>query len=124
MIELKRKTQTHAGRAEMALNALEAGQDTQSIPAAESSRKRQGQPFTGYDSSRDYKAMYADVFKFHTKYNPPDIADKGKPGGYWWTLNEEMIQLANRYGNDAFMNGLLNAVYNELEREYQQRTEK
>ena len=106
MIELKRKTQ-HP--------------EAQPIPAAGSSKK-QSINFTGYDSSRDYKAMYADVFKFHTKHNPPDTADKGQPGGYWWTLNEDMIQLANRYGNDAFMNGLLNAVYSELEREYQQRT--
>ena len=85
--------------------------------------RKQGQPFTGYDNSRDYRSMYADVFKFHEQHSPPDTADKeGKPGGYWWMLNEDMIQLANRYGNDAFMNGLLNAVYSELERDYQQRT--
>ena len=76
-------------------------------------------PFTGIDASRDYRAMYADVFKFHERFNPPDFTDTdGPPGRYWWTAAAELTQLADKYHNDAFMTALLTAVYAELEREY------
>ena len=76
-------------------------------------------PFTGIDASRDYRAMYADVFKFHERFNPPDFTDTdGQPGRYWWTAAAELTQLADKYHNDAFMTALLTAVYAELEREY------
>lgn len=124
MIELKRKAQKPTERAEMPLKSVLPQVQGETPASDKPALKRQQMPFKSIDGQRDYKAMYADVFKFHEKYSPPDARDTGQPGGYWWTASEELTQLGAKYGNDAFITALLVAVYGELEREYQAIIEK
>ena len=121
MIELKRKTQTGAERAETPLNcAVSHGNekhvfDTQEIKNANTAQIK---PFQSIDGKSDYRAMFAAAYKFHEKHNPPEADETGEPGGYWWRVSEDMTQLAQKYNNNDFMNALLLAVFSELEREY------
>ena len=115
MIAIKPKSQ----QTETPVKPLANGQENKPAPAAETGVKRQTTPFTGADGSRDYRAIYADIFKFHEAHNPPDISDtSGDPDGYWWTVGIELTQLSKKYGGDEFANNLLMAVFTELEREY------
>ena len=80
-------------------------------------QKRQPETFTSSDGTRDYRALFRDVYGYLRKYLPPVIDDKGKPGGYWWSAGMELLELEVKYKNDKFANALIVAVFNELERE-------
>lgn len=118
MIEIKRKSQNSAERAEMPLKTgLPQGQG-ETPTNGETALKGQIKPFQSVDGKQDYRAMFADVYKFHEKFNPPDAADTGEKGGYWWTASEELTQLAGKYPGSEFFTKLLLTVFEELEREY------
>lgn len=72
---------------------------------------------------RDYRAMYADAYTFHERHNPPSIGSEQTEIDYWMKSAKDMTELANRHGNDTFMNALLIAIYAELEREYKSQKE-
>lgn len=88
-------------------------------------------PFTGIDSSRNYRAMYRAVCNFHEKHNPQKWrglsfgqTDDNEPDcSYWGRATDEMGAIALQFDNDPFVTGLLLAVWDELEREYQQMKE-
>ena len=77
-------------------------------------------PFTGIDARRDYRAMYRAACDFHERHNPPCLDDEME---YWTQAADDMSEVAARFDNDAFLIGLLIAVYNELEREYKRLAE-
>ena len=118
MIEIKRKSQNSAERAETPLKSIlpqgQGGTPASGEPALKGQRK----PFTDVCSSKDYREIYRAIFDFHERHNPPELDLTGEPGGYWWTASEELTRLANQFGNDEFANALLLAVFEELEREY------
>ena len=85
---------------------------------AKQALKGQIKPFKSIDGETDYRELYRDIFKFHEKYNPPDVTDTGEKGGYWYSASEELTELANKYPNNKFATDLLLAVFSELEEEY------
>ena len=118
MIEIKRKSQNSVQRAEMPLKTVLPHEQGETLANDKPALKGQIKPFTDVCSSKDYRAIYRAVFDFHERHNPPELDLTGEPGGYWWTASEELMQLAEQFGNDKFANALLLAVFDELEREY------
>jgi hypothetical protein len=91
-------------------------------------------PFTGTDQHRNYRAMYRAACDFHERHNPPRVeaaywkshipgTDDPPPSEveYWQRTAQDASDTATAQGNDPFLIGLLAAVYEELEREYEQR---
>ena len=85
---------------------------------AKQALKGQIKPFKSIDGETDYRELYRDVFKFHEKYNPPELDLTGEEGGYWWRAGEELTQLAGKYHSSKLSSDLLLAVFRELETEY------
>ena len=69
------------------------------------------------DPARDYRAMYAALFRFHERHNPPIIGEDNGDG-YWAATTNDMQATAKQFNDDPFLTGLLLAVFDELEREY------
>lgn len=61
--------------------------------------------------------MYAALFRFHERHNPPTLGDDDG-ALYWAATTDEMIAIAQQFNNDPFMMNLLCVVFDELEREY------
>lgn len=88
--------------------------------------------FTDISGKRNYKALYRAAHDFHLRHHPP-LADREywrthKAGeddtpqaevDYWTETAKDMAETARAYNNDPFLSALLEACYNELEREYQ-----
>ena len=70
------------------------------------------------DPARDYRAMYAALFRFHERHNPPTIGEDNGDG-YWAATTDDMQATAQLFNGDPFMVNLLCIVFEELEREYQ-----
>ena len=70
------------------------------------------------DPARDYRAMYAALFRFHERHNPPTIGEDNGDG-YWTATTDDMQATAQLFNGDPFMVNLLCIVFEELEREYQ-----
>ena len=87
---------------------------------AQTALKSAYSPFTGIDARRDYRAMYRAACDFHERHNPPRLDDEME---YWTQAADDMSEVAAGFDNDAFLIGLLIAVYNELEREYKRLVE-
>lgn len=121
MIEIKRKSQNSAERAEMPLKGVAAQKAGEYLPDSKPALKWQQTPFKSIDGKRDYREIYRAIFDFHERHNPPELDLTGEPGGYWSTIKEEILQLVKRFGDDKFANALLIAVFDELEREYNKR---
>lgn len=114
MLEIKRKPQQPAGRTEM---PVEAFYGNRAIDTTVNAQKRQLQPFTGLDSTRNYRTMYRAACDFHERHNPPRWdADRGL--AYWQDVADDMEALVIDSGNDPFLQGLLFSVFDELEREF------
>lgn len=78
---------------------------------------RTRQAFTApTDATRDYRAMYAALFRFHEKYTPPQTGDDGAQ--YWAGVSDELSIIAQQFNDDPFMINLLCVVFEELESEY------
>ena len=69
------------------------------------------------DPARDYRAMYAALFRFHERHNPPTIGEDNGDG-YWIATTDDMQATAQLFNDDPFMLNLLCTVFEELEREY------
>ena len=69
------------------------------------------------DPARDYRAMYAALFRFHERHNPPTIGEDNGDG-YWAATTDDMQATAKQFNDDPFMLNLLCTVFEELEREY------
>ena len=86
--------------------------------ASQGATERVRRSFTApTDPARDYRAMYAALFRFHERHNPPTMGDDDG-ALYWQTTNDDMIATAQQFDDDPFMLNLLYAVFNELEMEY------
>ena len=90
-------------------------------------------PLTGIDQCRNYRAMYRAACDFHERHNPPLVeaayweshipgTDDPPPSEveYWQQTAQDVSDTARAQGNDPFLIGLIMAVYEELEREYEQ----
>lgn len=87
--------------------------------------------FTNASGTRNYKALYRAAHDYHKRHNPP-IVDRAywethtagedeTPQAeldYWESATDDIAATANAYNNDPFLTGLLVAVFEELEREY------
>ena len=69
------------------------------------------------DPARDYRAMYAALFRFHERHNPPTLGDDDG-ALYWAAVSDDMQATAQQFNGDPFMVNLLCIVFEELEREY------
>lgn len=86
--------------------------------APQSAPQRTQRPFTApTDATRDYRAMYAALFRFHERHNPPTLGDDDG-AMYWASASDDMQATAQKFDNDPFLTGLLLTVFDELEREY------
>lgn len=94
-------------------------------------------PFAGVDEKRDYRAMYRAAFEYHDRHNPPRIDRKywqtHTPGvddtpqaelEYWQQAAQDMQAESDRYERDPFLTTLLEAVYEELAREYESKRQR
>lgn len=79
-----------------------------------SASSRPLKPFTGTDSTRNYRAMYRAACNFHEKHNPPPGMDSD---AYWDEVGADMLNIAKQFDCDKFMIALLWAVADELARE-------
>lgn len=123
MIEIKRSApQPAQKRAEMPVLAPGREQpingifDAQTAPQGTTERVRCS--FTApTDPARGYRAMYAALFRFHERHNPPALGDDDG-ALYWAATTDDMQATAQQFNNDPFMVDLLCIVFEELEREY------
>ena len=88
--------------------------------------------FMSASGTRNYKALYRAAHDYHIQHAPPVVdraywethtAGKDEPPqaelDYWAEAAADVSATARAFGNDPFLIGLLVAVYEELEREYQ-----
>lgn len=93
-------------------------------------------PFTGIDTSRNYRAMYRAVCNLHERFNPPLVEglywQDHTPGidetpqtelDYWADVAKAVGETAADFQQDPFITGMLIAVVEELEREYRAKKE-
>lgn len=84
--------------------------------APQSATRRERREFAApTDPTRDYRAMYAALFRFHERHSSPRDCD---PDKYWAAVCDDMSAVGDSFGNDPFLTGLLLVVFEELEREY------
>lgn len=125
MIEIKRKAQqahtaptappqtVQAGTVEMGNQPAKTAQG-----ASQSATRRPQREFTApTDTARDYRAMYAALFRFHERHSPPTPGDDDG-ALYWAATTDDMTAIAQQFNDDPFMMNLLCVVFDELEREY------
>lgn len=125
MIEIKRKAQqAHTAPTAPPQAAQTDARKTGSPSAGTAQTAKQGatervrRSFTApTDPARDYRAMYAALFRFHERHNPPTIGEDNGDG-YWIATTDDMQATAKQFNDDPFMVNLLCAVFEELEREY------
>ena len=123
MIEIKRSApQPAQKRADMPVLAPGREQpingifDAQTAPQGNTERVRCS--FTApTDPARGYRAMYAALFRFHERHNPPALGDDDG-ALYCAATTDDMQATAQQFNNDPFMVDLLCIVFEELEREY------
>ena len=125
MIEIKRKAQQahtaptappQAAQTDAGKTASPSAGTAQTAPQGATERVRRS--FTApTDPARDYRAMYAALFRFHDRHNPPTIGEDNGDG-YWIATTDDMQATAQQFNGDPFMVNLLCIVFEELEREY------
>ena len=90
-----------------------------------------GAALTDHTGSRNYKSLYRIAHDFHQRHNPPtvrrDYWQDHRPGEdeppeeelrYWTETAADISKTSAAGGNDPFLNDLLTAIMDELEREY------
>ncbi len=117
MIKIKRKAQKPVERTGTPVGAIDGTGLVNSTQDAQSALKRKLEPFTGIDSSRNYRAMYRAACEYHERHNPPRLDDDNGET-YWAEAVEDIGVVSSTFDNDPFLMGLLTAIYDELEREY------
>lgn len=125
MIEIKRKAQQahtaptappQAAQTDAGKTGSPSAGTAQTAPQGATERVRRS--FTApTDPARDYRAMYAALFRFHERHNPPTIGEDNGDG-YWIATTDDMQATAKQFNDDPFMLNLLCTVFEELEREY------
>ena len=125
MIEIKRKAQQvhtattappQAAQTDAGKTGNPSAGTAQTAPQGATERVRRS--FTApTDPARDYRAMYAALFRFHERHNPPTIGEDNGDG-YWTATTDDMQATAQLFNGDPFMVNLLCTVFEELEREY------
>ena len=125
MIEIKRKAQQahtaptappQAAQTDARKTGSPSAGTAQTAPQGATERVRRS--FTApTDPARDYRAMYAALFRFHERHNPPTIGEDNGDG-YWIATTDDMQATAKQFNDDPFMLNLLCTVFEELEREY------
>lgn len=125
MIEIKRKAQQahtaptappQAAQTDAGKTGSPSAGTAQTAPQGATERARRS--FTApTDPVRDYRAMYAALFRFHERHNPPTIGEDNGDG-YWIATTDDMQATAKQFNDDPFMLNLLCTVFEELEREY------
>ena len=88
-------------------------------------------PLSDPSGSRDYKRLYRMAFDFHQRHNPPTVDREywrvRIPGvddtpeaelRYWEEAAKDLSETASAGKGDPFLQALLVAVYEELERQY------
>lgn len=125
MIEIKRKAQQahtvptappQAAQTDAGKTGSPSAGAAQTAPQGATERARRS--FTApTDPARDYRAMYAALFRFHERHNPPTIGEDNGDG-YWIATTDDMQATAKQFNDDPFMLNLLCTVFEELEREY------
>ena len=125
MIEIKRKAQQahtaptappQAAQTDARKTGSPSAGTAQTAPQGATERVRRS--FTApTDPARDYRAMYAALFRFHDRHNPPTIGEDNGDG-YWIATTDDMQATAKQFNDDPFMLNLLCTVFEELEREY------
>lgn len=115
MIEIKRNTQK---RPEMPVLASECKQPIKYKAEAQNASQGLAGRYRAFtaptDPARDYRAMYAALFRFHERNNPPAIGREE----YWAATTDDMQATAKQFNDDPFMMNLLCVVFEELECEY------
>lgn len=125
MIEIKRKAQQahtaptappQAAQTDTGKTGSPSAGTAQTAPQGATERVRRS--FTApTDPARDYRAMYAALFRFHERHNPPTLGDDDG-ALYWAAVSDDMQATAQLFNGDPFMVNLLCIVFEELEREY------
>lgn len=70
------------------------------------------QPATPQQLPIEYKQIYRAVFNFHARHAlAPQTQEE------WTEAAKDLLQTSAQTGNTPFINALLNAVYEELERQ-------
>lgn len=102
-------------------------------PSPTSKKAVQGniEAFSSASGTRKYKALYRAAHDYHKRHYPPTVdrayweahiagADDAPQAelDYWEEASSDMCSTSNAFDNDPFLVGLLVAVYEELEREY------
>ena len=80
--------------------------------------QRQLKPFHAVSPERNYRAMYRAACNFHERNNPPENTD-----AYWAKAAADMAAVSSEFQGDAFLRGLLLAIWDELGREAGQRAD-
>lgn len=75
-------------------------------------------PFHAVSPERNYRAMYRAACNFHERNNPPENTD-----AYWAKAAADMAAVSSEFQGDAFLRGLLLAIWDELGREAGQRAD-
>lgn len=75
-------------------------------------------PFGAVSPERNYRAMYRAACNFHERNNPPENTD-----AYWAKAAADMAAVSSEFQGDAFLRGLLLAIWDELGREAGQRAD-
>ena len=125
MIEIKRKAQQAHTAPTAPPQAAQTDAGKTGSPSAgtaqtatQGATERVRRSFTApTDPARDYRAMYAALFRFHERHNPPTIGEDNGDG-YWIATTDDMQATAKQFNDDPFMLNLLCTVFEELEREY------
>lgn len=103
-----------------------------STPANKNAPQGKIEAFTDVSGKRNYKALYRAAHDYHKRHFPPMVdreywrthtAGEDEPPqvelDYWEEAVNDISATVNAYNNDPFLSGLLVAVFDELEREYQ-----
>lgn len=116
MIEIKRKPQQPVKKPTEGAETAQDAPEAQGVTIASEPAKKALQPFTAFDGS-NYRAAYRAVCDFHERHNPPRLDDDGGET-YWSETVDDMSAIAVQFNNDPFITGMLIAVYDELERQF------
>jgi len=122
---------TPQGEAQSAPVAPPPSAPVESSPAPGRRSEGAKKPLTDYTGERDYNRLYRIAHDFHQRHNPPTVDREywriRIPGvddtpeaelRYWEETVKDMAETASAGKGDPFLQALLTAVYEELERDY------
>ena len=106
----RQKAEIPPERARLAPERAEPQKWTTTPPESKSPSERKISAFTSIDGKKDYRAFYKIAYTIHERCTPPaeDWAER-----FW----RDIDSVPEETRNDLFFIGLMNAVYNELERQ-------